>query len=324
MRRRSTLIAAVTTLGVALGVAAPTAGAQPAPQLTGLIPGLPAGSEMPQLPAGSSLPQIPAVEQAPVWTPTLPGLPVPPVVSVPVPGPQRPAAEYTGVGIYPSTGEVVGVAQPIMFTFDRPITDRARAEQTLGVRTAPALAGKYYWIDDREVRWRPLGFYPPNTSVTVWAGGQQSSFRTGDAVISTYDDATHLVTTTRNGQVARVMRASVGRDVYPTYNGVYYNGWRAREVRMDSSTWGLAADAGGYDVSVANGVRLSYDGIFVHSAPWSVADQGVRNVSHGCVNLSPDDAAWYYDNTRNGDPFIVQGTVGRQFGAFDGQGDWNY
>ena len=322
MRRRSTLIAAITLAGLTCGLAAPAAGAQGLPQATGFIPGLPAGSSLPQVPAGSSMPTL---EQAPAWTPVIPGLPTPPALTFPVIAPQRPTPEYGSVGVYPTNGEVVGVAQPIMFRFDRSITDRARAEQTIGVRTAPPVAGKYYWINDREVRWRPLEFWPGNTSITVWAGGaNQSTFRTGDAVVSTYDDATHTITTTRNGQVLRTMKASAGRDRYPTYNGVFYNGWRSREVRMDSSTWGLARDAGGYDVTVANGVRLSYDGIFVHSAPWSVADQGVRNVSHGCINISPEDAQWYYDNTRNGDPFIVRGTVGRQFGAFDGQGDWNY
>ena len=40
--------------------------------------------------------------------------------------------------------------------------------------------------------------------------------------------------------------------------------------------------------------------------------------------LRAEDAAWYYDNTGNGDPFIVVNGPGRQFGAFDGQGDWNY
>lgn len=29
---------------------------------------------------------------------------------------------------------------------------------------------------------------------------------------------------------------------------------------------------------------------FVHAAPWSVAQQGSSNVSHGCINLSPDNA----------------------------------
>ena len=37
-------------------------------------------------------------------------------------------------------------------------------------------------------------------------------------------------------------------------------------------------------------MRLTWGGEFIHAAPWSVADQGKRNVSHGCVNLSPENA----------------------------------
>jgi lipoprotein-anchoring transpeptidase ErfK/SrfK len=44
----------------------------------------------------------------------------------------------------------------------------------------------------------------------------------------------------------------------------------------------------------------------VHSAPWSVDSQGNANVSHGYINLSPDNAAWYYDVVHVGDPVIVQ------------------
>jgi lipoprotein-anchoring transpeptidase ErfK/SrfK len=29
-------------------------------------------------------------------------------------------------------------------------------------------------------------------------------------------------------------------------------------------------------------------------------------VSHGCINLSPDNAAWYYNVVHVGDPVIVQ------------------
>ncbi|MFN3602252.1 MAG: Ig-like domain-containing protein [Dietzia sp.] len=284
---------------------------------TGLVVGLaPAAS-------AQSVAALPGLESAPVWTPAISGLASQPVFTLPVPAPPRPAVEAVA-SVYPTRDETVGVAQPVMIRFETPVADRARAEAAVGIRTAPAVEGRFYWVGDSELRWRPHEFWPANTSVTVWAGGRENAFRTGDAVVSTYDDATHLVTVTRNGQVVRTMKASAGRDAYATHNGVYYNGWRAREVRMDSSTWGLSRTAGGYDTTVENGVRLSYDGIFIHSAPWSVADQGVRNVSHGCINLSPDDAAWYYDNTRNGDPFIVVGGPGRQFGDFDGQGDWNY
>jgi hypothetical protein len=36
--------------------------------------------------------------------------------------------------------------------------------------------------------------------------------------------------------------------------------------------------------------------------------QGKTNVSHGCTNVSPDNAKWLYDLTRIGDPVVVRGT----------------
>jgi len=305
-RRSARVVTAVTALGLALGLA-PAASAQ---------------SVMPISPAG-----VPQLENAPIQTPpipSLPGLPSVPVLTYPVLGPNRPVAEYGNVDVFPSQNETVGVAQPIMFSFDRAVTDRARAEQTIGIRTAPAVPGKFYWVSDTEVRWRPLQFWPVNSSVTVWANGKQQAFRTGDALVSTYDDPSHTITVTRNGQTVRTMKASAGGRGWETYNGVYYTGQRGRDVRMNSATFGLRPEDGGYDSIVHDAIRLSYDGIYIHSAPWSVADQGVRNVSNGCINISPEDAAWFYDNTRNGDPVIVQGGPGRGFGAFDGQGDWNY
>ncbi|MDT5300225.1 MAG: hypothetical protein QOG79_3467, partial [Mycobacterium sp.] len=53
-------------------------------------------------------------------------------------------------------------------------------------------------------------------------------------------------------------------------------------------------------------VRVTWGGVYVHGAPWSTGSQGNSNVSHGCINLSPDNAAWYYDTVNIGDPIIVQ------------------
>lgn len=55
-------------------------------------------------------------------------------------------------------------------------------------------------------------------------------------------------------------------------------------------------------------MRISPDGEFVHAASWSVADQGVRNVSHGCVNISPANARWFYDNFSFGDVVDIRNT----------------
>ena len=59
----------------------------------------------------------------------------------------------------------------------------------------------------------------------------------------------------------------------------------------------------------------------MHSAPWSVGDQGKRNVSHGCVNLSAPNAQWFYDNFGSGDPVVVKNSVGT-YNQPDGAQDW--
>jgi lipoprotein-anchoring transpeptidase ErfK/SrfK len=77
---------------------------------------------------------------------------------------------------------------------------------------------------------------------------------------------------------------------------------------MDSTTFGLALDAGGYKAVVKYATRISNNGEFVHSAPWSVPQQGKSNTSHGCINLSPARAKWFYNFSRIGDVVQVIGT----------------
>jgi hypothetical protein len=85
----------------------------------------------------------------------------------------------------------------------------------------------------------------------------------------------------------------------------------------------VAIDApGGYRTDVEYASRLSNSGIFVHAAPWSVRDQGRRNVSHGCLNVSTADAGWFFDNFGRGD--VVEVThAGPPLEVWDGFGDWN-
>jgi hypothetical protein len=53
-----------------------------------------------------------------------------------------------------------------------------------------------------------------------------------------------------------------------------------------------------------------------------VGDQGYRNVSHGCVNLSPANAKWFYDLAKKGDVIQIVNT-GRQVQPANGWTDWN-
>lgn len=57
--------------------------------------------------------------------------------------------------------------------------------------------------------------------------------------------------------------------------------------------------------------------------PHYVGSQGVSNVSHGCLNVNPANARWFYDNTKRGDIVEVINTVGPTLSGIDGLGDWN-
>ena len=155
----------------------------------------------------------------------------------------------------------------------------------------------------------------------AWGSGVRTSrFTVGDAVVSTVDVAAHTMTVTRNGEVLRVLKASMGKPEHPTRGGTHLVLEKDATRVMDSDTVGLP---GAYRTEVQWAVRLTYSGTFTHSAPWSVADQGVRNVSHGCINLSPEDAKWFYDLARRGDVVHVVGTDEPPLPDDPGSVDWN-
>ncbi|WP_413467087.1 L,D-transpeptidase [Mycolicibacterium sp. 120270] len=240
--------------------------------------------------------------------------------------------------LLPNDGEVVGVGQPVAVRFDEPISDRNAAQRAISVTATPPVEGAFYWLSDREVRWRPAQYWKPGTAVEVRVNaygvnfgnglfGQDDAatrFTIGDEVIAVADDATKTLTVRRNGQIEKTMPMSMGKDRTPTDNGKYIIGDRYSFLVMDSSTYGVPVNSpDGYRTEVEWATQMSYSGIYVHSAPWSVGSQGVSNVSHGCLNVNPANARWFYDNTKRGDIVEVINTVGPALSGIDGLGDWN-
>ncbi|MBI3214894.1 MAG: L,D-transpeptidase [Mycobacterium sp.] len=224
----------------------------------------------------------------------------------------------------PVNGSMVGVAKPIYINFAVPIADRAMAEQAIHISSVPPVPGRFYWTSDSQVRWRPQDFWPANTVVNIDAAGTKSSFRTGDYLVATVDDKTHQMEVRRNGVLEKTFPVSMGKPdgKHETKNGTYYVLEKFPTIVMDSSTYGVPVDsAEGYKLTVQDAVRIDNSGAFVHSAPWSVADQGKRNVSHGCINLSAANAQWFYDNFGSGDPVVVKNSTGL-YNQPDGASDW--
>jgi lipoprotein-anchoring transpeptidase ErfK/SrfK len=211
------------------------------------------------------------------------------------------------VSVSPKAGEVVGVAYPVTMNFARPIADRGAVEQGVRFSASKVPAGSFAWLDDSTLRFTPSDYWPAHSTIAMSVGGFKTTFETGSQVVGVADIDAHTFTVSIDGQVVREMPASMGKPKHPTPVGSFTALEKQNPVIMDSRTIGIPlSDPEGYKLTVNYAVRVTWGGVYVHSAPWSVGSQGNSNVSHGCINLSPDNAAWYYNNVSIGDPIIIQ------------------
>ena len=248
-------------------------------------------------------------------------------------------AATTNVALSPLADSVVGVGQTIGFRFGSPVKDRQAAQDAITVTTSPKVEGGFYWLNNSELRWRPAEYWEPGTEVTVEAdiygkdlgGGvwgetdNATNFTIGDKVEAVADDVTKTMSVYKNGELLRTMPVSFGRDTseWATPNGTYIIGDRNESMIMDSTTFGLGYEEGGYRTPVQYATQMSYSGIYVHAAPWSVGAQGSYNTSHGCINVSTENAQWFQETVKRGDIVTVKNTIGETLSGYDGLGDWN-
>jgi lipoprotein-anchoring transpeptidase ErfK/SrfK len=233
--------------------------------------------------------------------------------------------EFAIASVLPTRGAVVGVAHPVVVTFRAPVADRHAAERAVAVKSAPAMTGKFEWLDNKVVQWVPDRYWPSHSTIALSVGGVSAEMTTGPAVIGVASISEHTFTVSIDGAEAGpptqlpaphhrphfgeqgVMPASMGRPEFETPVGSYTVLSKEPSVVMDSSSVGIPVDdPDGYLLTVNYAVRITSRGLFVHSAPWALRSLGLENVSHGCISLSPDDAEWYYNHVNVGDPVIVQ------------------
>lgn len=227
--------------------------------------------------------------------------PAPSRAGVPLP---QPVPQVTS--ILPADGAVVGVAHPVVVTLSAPATDRRAVETTIRVSSPSNTTGHFEWPENNVVQWVPNQYWPAHSHVSVGVQELTTGFDTGDQFLGVASISAHTFTVSRNGEVLRTMPASMGKPTRPTPIGNFTALEKQRSVVMDSRTIGIPLSSPeGYKITAQYAVRVTWSGVYVHSAPWSVDQQGHSNVSHGCVNLSPDNAAWYFNNVNVGDPIQV-------------------
>jgi lipoprotein-anchoring transpeptidase ErfK/SrfK len=235
------------------------------------------------------------------------------------------------------TGLTVGVGMPIMIAFDKPIADRVAVERNLTVRSSRPVEGAWHWFDDSHVDFRPLKYWPAHTKVRLEAklagvrGGPgmygkrdvRLDFKIGREQITKGSTDEHVLYVRRDGKKIREMPMSAGQGgawKFYTTSGIHLAMSREDSTLMTSPGIG-PGQSGYYSLTVYHTVRISNSGEYVHSAPWSVGSQGNSNVSHGCVNISPENAIWFVKNTLIGDPIIITGSP-RKLEPTNGWGHW--
>ena len=220
-------------------------------------------------------------------------------------------------------GQTVGVGMPIMINFSRPIADRAAVERALQIWSSKPVTGAWYWVTSSSVWFRPRHYWPAHTRVrfTAHLAGLQGApgvygrsdltqhFRIGASLIAVASAATHHMKVWWNGRLAGDWPVSTGRSGMDTPDGRYLSFAMGSPVDMNSASYGVGPGMPGYyNELVYDAVQFTFSGDYVHSAPWSVGEQGLVNVSHGCVNVAPGYAAWFYGHSVLGDPISVVGS----------------
>lgn len=219
-------------------------------------------------------------------------------------------------------GQTVGVAAPIIITFNTKVKSEYRAgvEKNLSVKVkGKKVKGSWGWLsDDAEgsrLHYRTKDYWPSKSKVSadvdlknvklgddVWSTQKMSlDFKIGRKQEVVANAQTHRMTVTREGKTIMSFPASLGSKKSPSYNGTHVVMSKHRNYTMTSARWG-------YSTPVEYAVRIHNNGEFIHAAPWSVGSQGSSNVSHGCVNLSTPGAKQYYDSAMYGDPVEVKGS----------------
>lgn len=249
----------------------------------------------------------------------------------------KPENEVRVISFLPD-GRVIGTGMPLIFRMTREIPKNARAglQRRMMVTIEPHVEGVWNWYNSKELHWRPREFWQPGTKIFVDArvGGLPVgdghyakrnltlTCSAGRQLIMTVDDLStpKVMVVTIDGQEVKRIPVSLGKPTWESSSGVtVIIEKKAKDIFDTRDDPGAREE---YVAEVEYAQRLTWSGEHIHAAPWSVQHQGVRNVSHGCVNMSTENAKWLFEQTKVGDPVITVNT-GTKLRDGDGWTDWN-
>jgi lipoprotein-anchoring transpeptidase ErfK/SrfK len=249
----------------------------------------------------------------------------------------QPTNEVRFSSFLPDNKEI-GTAMPLIIQMSRDIPKEARAavQRRMLVGTEPQVEGVWNWWTAKELHWRPKEFWKPGTKIFVDAriggvdcGGGYYGKRNltltcsaGRQFLMKVDDYSvpKVMVVEQDGQELRRIPVSLGKPEWQSSSGVMVIIEKLPHTVFDTRNDPNAREK--YVAEVDFAMRITWSGEHIHAAPWSVASQGKVNVSHGCINMSTENAGWLFDLARVGDPVIMVNT-GATLKYGDGWTDWS-
>lgn len=253
-----------------------------------------------------------------------------------------PTVVVSVTSLFPSSGIVVGIGEPIVIYFSHPVDTYAAQQAVLAhlhLAMSKPVPGGWHWFSSVELHYRPKHFWPVGEQVQLtgnlagwdlgggaWGEGQLStSFVIGASHVSVVNVAKHEMTVYDNGKPIYTWPISAGAPNWPTQNGTHIVLDRESQVQMISSSVGIPVhSSGGYDETVYWDVHISSSGEYVHAAPWDLPQQGYVNISHGCVNLAPERAETFFRFSLAGDVVEVVDSSRAPVMGDQGVMDWSF
>jgi lipoprotein-anchoring transpeptidase ErfK/SrfK len=246
------------------------------------------------------------------------------------------------VRLYEGDGQTYGVGMPIIAYFSAMLTDASAFDTATAVSAdGKPVRGAWYWErsgvnpgEPLEAHYRLAQYWPGHATITlnlpvagltagkglVFDDSLTLTMKTGAAHVATVDGRPGVdkMVIYSDHKLVKILPVSLGEATTPTYLGT--------KVVMEKDNPQQMVSAPGepyYSISVPWSVRVTYSGEFIHDAYWN-GQLGQQNLSHGCTNLSPTDAEWYYNWSLIGDPvsYAFTGTSA-VVPTWDGYGDWN-
>jgi lipoprotein-anchoring transpeptidase ErfK/SrfK len=241
-----------------------------------------------------------------------------------------------------SDGSQVGVGMPIIVLLSKPIKDAHAfaAATTVTVNGKPVKGGWYFerkYGDSGhpiEADYRTDAYWPGHAKIhlelkakgksagpgLVFDNNLSLDFATGAANVVTVDDSTNNLSVVSDGKpwpdASTKFPVSLGAPATRTRRGT--------KVIMEKGNSICMHGPGYSECGVRYTQRLTYDGEYLHAAPWNTANiaKGI-NSSNGCTNLTTKDAKTLFDFLEIGDVVKYPNADGSLMALGDGYGDWN-